>query len=599
MKLRDLFSIRPPVTAVGIVTILVSSLSASDGEHGLYPAGSINASLGGQRVAVIFDDVPVVRAHVEGVRRQFFREAELLAGEQALDSDLRGRDLIFYGTWDHPWLARLHDRLPFRIGERRIEVSGRVFSGDQLRLICGLKNPIDPEHHLAVYVAADAAGIRGINNLFHGPTEWLVADGDRTLEAGSFDLVLDRASMERDLDALLRQIGAIHPAAVEAIPAAVIDAAQAARSELPDSMSRNEFAFVVNDILLALHDAHSSAAIGLSGERLRLPLRWLAEGLAISRDVDELRRGDQLVSLGGRSPDELMAGLRRLVPAENEWWIRHKGEGLLGDLAALAHLGVVTEPAVEARLFRDGQLISVAVKPGKLPADPSGRRPWVGFEIDEDASLGLFVLDQCRVDDTYTKTLRRFFQAVEDAGIERIAVDLRSNSGGNSAVTDEFLRYLGIDSFRNFGGAMRVSEEVIRQRGIQAEPGLHENPSGTRRVDRVADVEPFRGELFVLTGNGTFSSANWFAVVIQDNDLGEIVGEPPGNSPSCYGDILTLDLPESAVTCTLSFKRFVRPAPERDPADALTPDREIPLTLQDLLDDNDPVLEFLRSGEGG
>ncbi len=41
---------------------------------------------------------------------------------------------------------------------------------------------------------------------------------------------------------------------------------------------------------------------------------------------------------------------------------------------------------------------------------------------------------------------------------------------------------------------------------------------------------PFTGELFVLVGPATFSSANWFAAVVRDNNLGKLVGEPTRNA---------------------------------------------------------------------
>src|SRR5262249_8781659 len=83
-----------------------------------------------------------------------------------------------------------------------------------------------------------------------------------------------------------------------------------------------------------------------------------------------------------------------------------------------------------------------------------------------------------------------------------------------------------------------------------------------------------------------------------DNQLGKVVGEPTGNAPSSFGDILTFALPQSSLSFTLSFKNWHRPAPARDPAATLTPDVPVPLTRQDVLDRRDPVIEYLQRRRG-
>jgi hypothetical protein len=453
---------------------------------------------------------------------------------------------------------------------------------------------VDPDRRLVLYVAGRAADIPGINEVFHGPTEWLVADGRRTLGTGNFSVDLSPEQMQSDLKRLTDLIESVHPACLEGLPPVVQQAAEQASEKTGEPLERSAFTFLVNDVLLALHDAHSTASIDLAGPRVALPLRWLQEGLAAGEDAGELRLGDQIVSLGGLGPDELMAGLRGLVPAENDWWIRARAEQMLQNVAVLEHLGVATRPELKARVLRDGQVLSVSI--GEPAGSPSRERPpeWVRFELFPEHSLGLFTLDQCRADETFKSTLRRFFEAVAEAGLARVAVDLRRNGGGNSSVCDEFLRYLDIDEFRTFSAEVRISTESLEQQGLSSALGYFRNPPKARQNDRVTDLPPFAGELYVLTSNRTFSSGSWFSVVVQDNGLGEVLGEPTGNAPSSYGDILHFSLPESGVSFTLSFKKFVRPAPKRDPAMTLTPDVELPVTLEDLQSGTDPVLGYLR-----
>ena len=86
----------------------------------------------------------------------------------------------------------------------------------------------------------------------------------------------------------------------------------------------------------------------------------------------------------------------------------------------------------------------------------------------------------------------------------------------------------------------------------------------------------------MLTSQLTFSSGNWFGVILGDNALAEIVGERTGNAPTSAGDILRFQAPHSRYVFTVSHKEWVRPDRARDPADTLTPDLLVPVTREDI-----------------
>ena len=53
---------------------------------------------------------------------------------------------------------------------------------------------------------------------------------------------------------------------------------------------------------------------------LNLPFRWLMDdGMIVVQDAGQLHRGDQILNLGGQSPDELVRTLRQVVEAQNEY----------------------------------------------------------------------------------------------------------------------------------------------------------------------------------------------------------------------------------------------------------------------------------------
>lgn len=199
-----------------------------------------------------------------------------------------------------------------------------------------------------------------------------------------------------------------------------------------------------------------------------------------------------------------------------------------------------------------------------------------GYTIDEENSAGIFRLDECTVTEGYKQALSDFFREVKEKDIKRVAVDLRNNGGGNSDVIIEFMKYIDVDSYCLFGGV------DVRQGGIlienKAEPHTNQKSEYAFSPDNTENNDgkyAYNGRLYALTSNYTFSSAMDFAVTISDNGLGKIVGEIPGNMPTCYGDKLTFQAPYSKLLCSVSYKKFYRI--DRSKNDSpLIPDIEVP-----------------------
>ncbi len=88
-------------------------------------------------------------------------------------------------------------------------------------------------------------------------------------------------------------------------------------------------------------------------------------------------------------------------------------------------------------------------------------------------------------------------------------------------------------------------------------PILWENKPQNKKNKQLTPI--FSGDVYVLTGADSFSSAVDFAALISDNKLGTVIGEVPGNMPSSYGDILRFQTPNARLIFTVSYKYFTRP----------------------------------------
>jgi len=420
-----------------------------------------------------------------------------------------------------------------------------------------------------------------------------------TLPAGG-QTVLTVGQMVEDLDYLVRILQNVHPATYRGFSTEQIAVIDAAYQRILEPMLAAKFYFLANTVICSLQDAHTQLRPinGLLNRRIDVPLVSLSDGFYVKRDREPFRQGDRIAALGDKNIETIVREMRPLIPAENEYWRKLGMAKKLQRHEFLEHLGVVESNAVNVRVQRDGTSIALTV-PLKLPvlcAPKPPARHWLGHKIDPNLSLGLFYLDQCIVNEYYTKALRSFFERVRDHRIRNIAIDVRRNGGGNSRVIDEFLRYLDIDRYRHFGGDVRYSKEFGNKLGYSRTSGYRRGKPHKARNRKIEDKSLlFDGRLFVLTSAATFSSGNWFAVIIKDNGLGTVIGEPTGNAPSSYGDVPTFQMPNTGFSFTVSHKRWIRPNPDNDPADALYPDVPVYTTIDDMINGIDPQFEKLKA----
>jgi len=98
----------------------------------------------------------------------------------------------------------------------------------------------------------------------------------------------------------------------------------------------------------------------------------------------------------------------------------------------------------------------------------------------------------------------------------------------------------------------------------------------------------------VLISNHTDSSANWFATIVKENGLGTVVGEPTGNPPSHFGDVVFFTTPAIGLELTVSHKHFVPPS--KAPSEfvrTLTPDVTVETTIEDVLNGHDRQMAYV------
>lgn len=366
----------------------------------------------------------------------------------------------------------------------------------------------------------------------------------------SLDTVLTKEEARHDLDYMYDKLRTRHPAWLDRSDEdhkKVEKVYRRERASLDDKVTVLELWRSASRILAVLDDGHTSV--------------WPNGEYRVAEDLHALDSGT-LAAIDGESSEKVYARFCRMNSSETEATDRAAFRDSVIREDYLRLLGFDVSDGVTYRFQGEGgkhfsrHYDLVDYKNAENKPDP-GSEESLEFSIDKKRGIGLFDLNHCDYNDEYVKETNAFFKAVKKAGCGCVIVDLRDDPGGNEKVVSEFLRHIDTRSYLSPGVKIRYG------------PILKEYKAGTVENKRYDNA--FDGKIYVLTNAATFSAAMDFAMYIQDNGLGTIVGEASGNMPDSYGDTLTFSMPESRLCLTVSYKKWERIDESRS-GQPITPD---------------------------
>ena len=412
------------------------------------------------------------------------------------------------------------------------------------------------------------------------------------------------AGLAAELDVLADTIRAVHPRP-DVIPlvGSAGDRAALERS-LVSPMRRLDFALRLAPLVNDSPDGHTF--LPLPAEEFR---RWDERGdrwfpwdldfaggrafVAVSHAPGEgAAVGDEVLAVNGVPVPELVARLLPCVNGETPirrflalryalCWLLKAAFGFDGPftLTLGGGAGTVQHAGVSDAELRAGR-----------GWDQDGPPPYE-YRSYRDEGLGVVDFREFSDPERFAGFLDETFDAVRREGIRNLVVDLRGNDGGNSVLGDMLLGYVADRPLAQFARReVKVSRHVKElYRGPQAERKRYDPeydrivaaPEGSLLTlpGLPAALQPperrFVGDLYVLIGPATYSSATMLASAVKDHRLGVLVGEETGGSATQYGDFCPFTLPRTGLQALVSHKWFLRPSGVDDGRGVL-PDVEVP-----------------------
>ena len=116
----------------------------------------------------------------------FFGESEIISDKKALKQDLSQNDIIVFGSINgNLWLKKHIRDLPVEFGPNSI-TADKQYKGEHLRFISSWKNPFNQEKNMIIYAALNPKDVLHINGVFHGPSNYIIADGKNILKSSFY-----------------------------------------------------------------------------------------------------------------------------------------------------------------------------------------------------------------------------------------------------------------------------------------------------------------------------------------------------------------------------------------------------------------------------
>ncbi len=443
---------------------------------------------------------------------------------------------------------------------------------------------------------------------------------------------VSKAALAQDLAYTVKTVSEVHPALVNKGVREKLEAKAASLTRaLPDEVPRWRVGVTVAELLRVVNDAHTSTDLTFGSSRyLPLSFAWLSDGLVVAPVTGskvEIPVASEVLKIGDLDTEALERKLSRLV-SENRYWVQEMGAYILPAESVLRWLGVVQNDAVTLTLRTPSGLVKT-VKVG-LTSYSIGQSKaldellekarglsgsWhlindtLAWRLDKPKNYGFFWLRHFEVTPEYRAEVQRFFEEVSATGVGNVVISVQQNGGGDSSLMYTLMAYLPKRSFRSFSADNRFSSAALQALGFtQAqfdEAARNHQVGGVAlggNVYRIAsenEVIPkespiFTGKVYILIDSASFSSAVDTATVFSDNHVATFVGEATGGMPTSYGDYLEFITPNLNLPLRVSYKYFVRPDPSRDPADTLTPDISLPVTVKDVQTGYSPIKVWLE-----
>ena len=370
------------------------------------------------------------------------------------------------------------------------------------------------------------------------------------------------AEWQADLQYLASHLKSTHPNLFFHVSAQDFNAAVDDLNQRIPQLSDDQVKVGLMKLAAMVGDAHTSVLSPF----LPLPIRfrWFSDGLFVNAAAPEYSRalGAKVIEIGDLPVDEAYGIVSSVISHENDNWVREVSETYLATSEILASLGVSSGPGPVRYLLQDisGAQFEMLVAPSSSnllwpPDSTNGSVPlwrqnsnlnyWFQYLPTTQAIYLAYNRCQDMPGASFAAFLNQVLAFMRQQPVNRIIVDLRNNTGGDSRVFQPMLDALAGDA--------AMSRKVT-----------------------------------AIIGRATISSGIMAAAPLSYQFGIPLIGEPTGGDPNSYGNNSMFNLPNSGLNVSCSTRYYtIYPG---NSGNTILPDVPVPMSSADYFARYDPFL---------
>ncbi|MEO1261315.1 MAG: S41 family peptidase [Bacteroidota bacterium] len=333
-----------------------------------------------------------------------------------------------------------------------------------------------------------------------------------------------------------------------------------------DVLPAEEIVISLQKITGKIGDSHTGVASGSYYDLMPIRFEWTSDGLVITDIISsqQMFLGKTVDRINGNLIATVSDSLKTLIAYENESWLKYQIVNYYRVPQILKYFGFSNTDNEVIFNLSSGEEFTLTTVSNPTVSLYDNLSPPLYLSNTEDFYWSEYLSDKKIYYIQYNKasampdySFQTFNNDIKEElsnnnEIEKIVIDLRLNTGGNSA----------------------IAQPLIQQMT---------NLVNTNQFDK--------SKIFVIIGRRTFSSGFLNAWDLKEAIDPVFVGEPTGGKPNHFGEVGDFRLPNSFLRVFYSKKYFEISANDEN---TLEPDILIELSADDLVNGHDPVLEYIE-----
>ncbi|MCJ8210544.1 S41 family peptidase [Mucilaginibacter sp. RS28] len=423
-------------------------------------------------------------------------------------------------------------------------------------------------------------------------------------QSNSVQKKYSKDQLKEDIGYLKNQIYQVHAYPFTELDKSKYDELfQSMQSQLRDSMSAAGFAKVVKPAIAYLSDEHANIGVSKlelmdwNKQAVYIPFSLYQKGTRyhiakLIAPQSGLKENEEIISING-IPVEKLIEKTSLCTTGFKDQRKEKALTLLGLYAVWAM------PASEQYdiLLTSGQHLTVSGIPREQWETELNRLNGTGsackdlLTYQKVGSVGYlkscsFSVSDAKLD-SVEKQIDAIFKQIKQDRVTSLVIDVSQNGGGNSSVGNMIIDHFNKKPYKSYQCNWKRSDDYL---ALLKQYHLNDQFYASQPIGKIIhfdsetasppanDSTRFNRKVYVVVGDGTFSSAIMFATVIKDNQLAKLVGKAPRNGhPNHFGELYQTRLPYSGLVLRFGVKEWIRPN-GKDVENRLTPDIAVNLS---------------------